>query len=162
MAENKTKVTTASTSDFIDGLADAQRRSDCKKVAKLMQKATGAKPKMWGPSIVGFGSYHYTYESGRSGDGPIVGFSPRAQALTLYLTGAVQGGDKLLGSLGKFKNGKGCLYIKRLEEVDETVLEQLVTRSVEYVRKTNPRRSEAERRPLRARQATSRLSLLNA
>ncbi len=138
MAENKTKATTASASDFIDGVADAQRRADCKKVAKLMQKATGAKPKMWGPSIVGFGSYHYTYESGRSGDAPIVGFSPRAQALTLYLTGAVQRGDDLLGSLGKFKNGKGCLYIKRLEDVDETVLAQLVTRSVEYVRKTYP------------------------
>src|SRR5215469_3951902 len=107
MAENKTKERTASTSDFIDGVADAQRRADCKKVAKLMQNATGAKPKMWGPSIVGFGSYHYTYESGRIGDAPIVGFSPRAQALTLYLTGAVQRGDDLLARLGKFKNGKG-------------------------------------------------------
>src|SRR5215469_16499763 len=106
MAENKTKERTASTSDFIDGVADSQRRADCKKVAKLMQNATGAKPKMWGPNV-GFDSYHYTYESGRIGDAPIVGFSPRAQALTLYLTGAIQRGDDLLARLGKFKNGKG-------------------------------------------------------
>jgi hypothetical protein len=138
MAENKTQATAGSVSAFIGAVSDPQRRADCKAVAKLMQKVTGEKPKLWGTSIVGFGSYHYVYDSGREGDAPLAGFSPRAQALTLYVMAGFAGADDLLARLGKFKTGTACLYLKRLADVDQEVLEQLIARSVAHLRKTHP------------------------
>jgi hypothetical protein len=129
MADNKTKPTKLSVPAFIDAVTDATRRSDAKALVKLMQKSTGEKPKMWGPSIVGFGSYHYKYESGREGDMPLVGFSPRKAAAVLYLAG-LSDSEALLAKLGKHTTGKGCLYIKKLADVDQKVLEALVDKSV--------------------------------
>jgi hypothetical protein len=130
MADNKTKATGVSVAAFIDGLTDEARRADAKVLVKLMQRATGEKPKMWGPSIIGFGSYHYAYESGREGDMPIVGFSPRKGATVVYgLRGAGEA-DALLAKLGKYTTGKGCVYIKKLADVDGKVLEALVAESV--------------------------------
>ena len=131
MAEPKTKETTESVSAFLDGVADKQRRNDCYKVVDIMKAATKEEPKMWGPSIVGFGRYHYKGASGREGEWPIIGFSPRKAALTLYLMGGVlDSAPDLMERLGKHKNSKGCLYIKKLEDVDVAVLKKLVAQSV--------------------------------
>lgn len=138
MAELKTKKTEASVGDFLDAVKDETRRADCKSVARLLQKVTGEKPKMWGASIVGFGTYHYVYESGRAGDWPVAGFSPRAQALTLYIMSGFDGEPALMAKLGKYKTGKSCLYLKSLADVDIKVLEQLIARSVEYIRRKYP------------------------
>jgi hypothetical protein len=127
MAGNKTKPTQLSVAAFIDALTDETRRADAKVLVKLMQKATGEKPKMWGPSIVGFGSYHYKYESGREGDAPLAGFSPRKAATVLY---GMTRSAVLLAQLGKHTTGKGCLYIKKLADVDQNILEALVLASV--------------------------------
>jgi len=126
MAENKTKATKASVAGFIAALPDA-KRGDAKTLVKMMQAATAEKPKLWGPSIVGFGSRHYVYDSGREGDMPVVAFSPRKPALVLYI-GAV--GDPLLDKLGKYTTGKGCLYIKQLADVDLKVLDKLIVKAV--------------------------------
>ncbi len=134
MAENKTKPTTISVPAFLDACADEVRRADAKALAKLMQKVTGNKPSMWGPSIVGFGSHHYIYESGREGDMPIVGFSPRKAANVLYGTIGFAGADALLAKLGKYTTGKGCLYIKKLADVDVKVLETLIKKAVAATR----------------------------
>jgi hypothetical protein len=135
MAENKTKPTKLSVGAFIDALTDKTKRADAKALVKLMQGATGEKPKMWGPSIIGFGSYHYTYESGREGDIPLAGFSPRKAATVLYgITGSNDSGA-LLAKLGKHTTGKGCLYIKKLADVDRKVLEGLVVKSVAATRR---------------------------
>ena len=130
MADNKTKPTKLSAAAFIDALTGQTRRADAKALVKLMQSATGEKPKMWGPSIVGFGSHHYKYESGREGDMPLAGFSPRKGATVLYgLMGSGES-EALLAKLGKHTTGKGCLYIKKLADVDQKVLEALVVKSV--------------------------------
>jgi hypothetical protein len=130
MAENKTKPTQLSVAACIDKVTDQARRTDAKALVKLMQNATGEKPKMWGPSIIGFGSHHYTYESGREGDAPLAGFSPRKAATVLYgVTGFDESGE-LLAKLGKHSTGKGCLYIKKLGDVDPKVLEKLVVKAV--------------------------------
>ena len=126
MAENKTKPTTISVPAFLDACADEARRTDAKALTKLMQKVTGNEPAMWGPSIVGFDSYHYTYESGREGDMLIVGFSPRKTANVLYGTIGFDGAEAVLAKLGKHTTGKGCLYIRKLEEVDAKVLQQVL------------------------------------
>ena len=128
MAELKTKVTKASVEKFIEGIKDERKREDCFLLLKIMKKATRAEPKMWGPSIIGFGDYRYKYESGREGDWFIAGFSPRAQNLTLYMLGGMDG--QALKKLGKYKTGKGCLYINKLEDVDLQVLNELITGSV--------------------------------
>jgi len=127
MAENKTKPTKLSVSTFIDAITDPSRRSDAKALVKLMQKAAGEKPKMWGPSIIGFGSYHYTYDSGREGDMPVVAFSPRKAATVLY---GLSDAEALLPKLGKHTRGKGCLYIKKLADVDQKVLETMAAKAV--------------------------------
>jgi hypothetical protein len=134
VAENKTKPTTISVPEFLDACTDAERRADAKALAKLMQSVTGDEPTMWGPSIVGFGSYHYIYESGREGDMPIVGFSPRKAANVLYGTIGFAGAEELLAKLGKHTTGKGCLYIKKLAEVDLKVLKTLVEKAVAATR----------------------------
>jgi hypothetical protein len=135
MAELKTKVNKANVDKFIKSVKDEQTRDDCFKIAEIMQKATKAEPKMWGTSIVGFGSYHYKGASGREGDWFITGFSPRKQNLTLYLMGGFEDHEELLGSLGKHSLGRGCLYIKRLKDVDIKVLKKLVIRSVKQMQK---------------------------
>lgn len=127
MAENKTKPTTLSVSAFIDAITDQGRRADAKALVKLMQKAAGEKPKMWGPSIIGFGSHHYTYDSGREGDMPLIAFSPRKAATVLY---GLSSAETLLPKLGKHTRGKGCLYIKKLEEVDQKVLETMAAKAI--------------------------------
>src|ERR1022692_297528 len=130
MAENKTKPTKQSVAEFIDALTDETRRADAKALLKLMQSATSEKPQMWGPSIIGFGSYHYTYESGREGDMPLAGFSPRKAATVLYGVTGFSDAEALLAKLGKYSTGKGCLYIKKLADVDHKVLESLAVKSV--------------------------------
>lgn len=138
MAQNKTQATKASVAAYLAAIADESRRKDCKAVAALMQKVTGCKPKMWGPSIVGFDSYHYTYDSGREGDSCVVGFSSRKTDLVLYLTTGFDKAKPLLAKLGKHKAAKACLYIKRLADVDVGVLEKLVQQSVAEMRKGYP------------------------
>jgi hypothetical protein len=138
MAENKTKPTKLSVAAFIDALTDETKRADAKALVKLMQSATGEKPKMWGPSIIGFGTYHYTYESGREGDMPLAGFSPRKAATVLYGMMGCSDSEALFAKLGKHTTGKGCLYIKKLADVDRQVLEALVARSVAATRARRP------------------------
>lgn len=130
MAENKTKPTTASVPAFIAALSDEVRQADARALVKLMQAASGEKPKMWGPSIVGFGSCHYVYDSGREGDMPLVSFSPRKAATVIYSALSGKGAPALLARLGKHTTGKGCLYIKRLADIDIGVLQQLVVAAV--------------------------------
>ena len=126
MAENKTKQTEASVDDYIADITDEPRRRDCETLAKLMAKATGQPPKLWGLGIVGFGSYHYKYESGREGDMCLVGFASRKGDISLYGLNAGPNHEALLLKLGKHKMGKGCLYLKSLAGIDLKVLEQLV------------------------------------
>jgi hypothetical protein len=135
MAENKTQATKASVTAFVDKIADPAKRADAKALVKLMQKAAGEKPAMWGPSIVGFGCYHYVYESGREGDMPLVGFSPRKAATVLYVRAGTPGTEALLAKLGKHTAGKGCVYVKKLADVDEAVLEKLVAKCAVDMRK---------------------------
>ena len=133
MAELKTKPTTASVSAFLDAIEDDERRKDCLTVAKIMKKATGAEPRMWGPSIIGFGDHRYKYESGRELDWFLTGFSPRKRELTLYIMPGFERYDALMAKLGKYKTGKSCLYIKRLADIDLKVLQTLVESSVAHM-----------------------------
>jgi hypothetical protein len=130
MAENKTKPTEVSVSAFIEAITDGSKRADSKALAKLMRSASGEKPKMWGPLIIGFGSCHYKYDSGREGDMPLIGFSPRKAANVLYGVTGFTGAEALLAKLGKHTTGKGCLYIKKLADVDQKVLENIVVKAV--------------------------------
>jgi hypothetical protein len=134
VAENKTKPTEVSVAAFINAIADSTRRADAKALVKLMQNAAGERPKMWGPSIIGFGNYHYRYDSGRQGDAPLIGFSPRKAASVLY--GLIGSSDSraLLPKLGKHTTGKGCLYIKKLSDVDQQVLEAMAAKSLAALR----------------------------
>ena len=134
MTENKTKPTQLSVAAFIDALTDQTKRADAKALVQLMQRATGEKPKMWGPSIIGFGSYHYKYDSGREGDMPVAGFSPRKAATVLYGITGFSGAEALLAKLGKHTTGKGCLYIRKLADVDRKVLEELAGMAVTAAR----------------------------
>ena len=133
MAEIKTRKNDDSVEDFIAGIDDDRKREDAKTLLGIMEKVTGDKPHMWGPSIIGFGDQHYKYESGREGDWFKIGFSPRKQNLTLYVTDYIPANDPLFGKLGKFTTGKSCIYIKRLEDVDTGILEKLVKRSYDNV-----------------------------
>ncbi len=133
MAELKTKPNELIVKKFLDRLEDKQRREDCYTVLEIMQEVTQAEPKMWGASIVGFGDYHYKYDSGHEGDTFIVGFSPRKQNLTLYLTGGLVQQEELLKQLGKYKAGKGCLYINKLEDVKVEVLKEMVAKAIETI-----------------------------
>jgi hypothetical protein len=139
MAGNKTKPTELSVAAFIDAVTDPTKRADAKALVKLMQDAAGEKPKMWGPSIIGFGSCHYRYESGREGDMPRIGFSPRKTATVLYNVIESSDSKALLAKLGKHTTGKGCLYIKKLADVDQKVLEAMVVTSLAALRARNPR-----------------------
>jgi Domain of unknown function (DU1801) len=134
MAKLKTQKTNASVSAFLKGIADDVRRKDCQTLVRIMKAAVGTAPKMWGSSIVGFGHYHYKYASGRENDGFLAGFSPRKQDLTIYLMSGIDRHDTLLTRLGKFKTAKSCLYIKRLADVDMSVLEALIAESVKHMK----------------------------
>ncbi len=134
MAEPKTKPTGASVTAFVAAIEDPEKRKDVKKIAGMMRRATRSRAKLWGPSIVGYGRYHYEYPSGQSGDWMLTGYSPRKQALTVYIMCGFEPFKPLLNRLGKYKTGKSCLYIKRLSDVDEGVLEELITQSVELMR----------------------------
>jgi hypothetical protein len=130
MAQNKTKPTSANVAAFIEAVPDETKRADARALIKLMQSASGEKPKMWGPSIIGFGSIPYKYDSGREGDMPLIGFSPRKAASVLYGVTGFSGADALLAELGKHTTGKGCLYIKKLADVDQKVLESMIAKAV--------------------------------
>ena len=135
MAENKTKETRASVAAFLNAVDDPRKRADARRIAAMMRRATGNNAKMWGSSLVGYGKYHYKYDSGREGDFMLTGFSPRKQNLTIYIMPGFDEFPALMNKLGKYKTGKSCLYINKLEDVDEKVLEQLITRSVNVMRK---------------------------
>ena len=137
MAENKTQPTGQSVREFLDAISDEKKRRDSYTILELMRHVTGLEPQMWGGSLVGFGSYHYKYASGREGDSFLTGFSPRKEALSLYIMSGFEQYTGLLERLGKYKTGKACLYVKKVEDIDLEALEELVRRSVEHVRETN-------------------------
>ena len=138
MAEVKTKLTEQTIESFLDKIPDEKARNDCYTITRLMEKVTGEKPKMWGTAIIGFGQYHYKYDSGREGDICLTGFSPRKGNLSLYVLAGSEGQEELLAKLGKHKTGKGCLYIKKLDDVDINVLESLIIRSFDLLKKKHP------------------------
>ncbi len=135
MAESKTKATNASVEKYLAAIEDDARRADCRALSELMRKVTGEAPKMWGTSIVGFGSYHYKYESGREGNSCAAGFSSRKGDITIYLMASDPDREKLLAQLGTHKTGKACLYVRRMSDVDPKVLEKLIAGSVAAVRR---------------------------
>lgn len=130
MAKNKTTETVASVTEFVSAVKDPVKRADSFTIIELMQSITGFEAKMWGPSIIGFGSYHYVYESGREGDMPLVGFSPRSSALVFYMSGSLENREKYLAELGKHKTEKGCIYIKKLSEINISVLKKMIEATV--------------------------------
>lgn len=132
MAKNKTTENNLNVSDYVSKITDTTKQSDFQKVIELMQKISGFEPKMWGTAIVGFGSYHYVYESGREGDAPIIGCSARVNAITLYLGTNFENREELLNQLGKYKSSKSCLYLKKLEDINSKVLETMIKNSIEY------------------------------
>lgn len=134
MADLKTKPTDVEVEDFLATVAE-KHREDCVELLALMRRATGEEPRMWGPSIVGFGSYHYRYESGREGDWFLAGFSPRKKDLTVYVMAGFEGHDELMGRLGRHKTGVSCLSLRSLGDVDLSVLEELVRESTAVVRR---------------------------
>jgi len=134
MGELKTKPTNASVEKFLNQIPDETRREDCFKIAKMMEEITGCKPKMWGPSIVGFDSYHYKYASGQEGDWPIAAFSPRKTDLTLYILPGFQESKELMDALGKHRTGRSCLYIKRLSDINVPTLKKLIRQSVKRMK----------------------------
>jgi len=138
MAQNKTQPTPQKVSEFIAGIEDTRKRAECRELMKLMRETTGKRAKMWGASIVGFGNYHYKYASGREGDFFLTGFSPRKQALTIYIINGFEPHTELMQKLGKFKVGKSCLYVKTLDDIDRSILTKLVKASVAYMRKKYP------------------------
>jgi hypothetical protein len=135
VVENKTRPGKQSVTAFVNRIDDKQKRADVKRVAAMMGKATGARATMWGSAIVGYGQYHYQYASGREGDFMLTGYSPRKQALTVYIIPGFKPFESLMTKLGKYKTGKSCLYLKRLSDVDEAVLERLISESVKHMRK---------------------------
>lgn len=134
MSDNKTKVTAASVADYIASRAQAQQGKDCHALMDLLEQLTGQPAKMWGPSIVGYGSYRYTYDSGRSGEAPLTGFAIRGRELVLYLSVDSEEQQALLARLGKHKMGKSCLYFKQLAELDSSALQQLIAGSIAELR----------------------------
>ena len=138
MAELKTQKNDASVENFLSTVSDETQRADSYKLLEIFAKQTGEEPRMWGSAIVGFGQYHYKYESGREADWMLAGFSPRKAALTLYLSTGFEMDQDLLSKLGKHKLGKGCLYIKRLSDIDEDTLKLLITASYQEMKQRNP------------------------
>lgn len=137
MAELKTKPNAANVEDFLKQVENPKKREDSFKILTLMKEITGAEPVMWGPSIIGFGTYRYKYESGREADWFLTGFSPRKQNLTLYIMSGFKKYDELLSKLGKYKTGKSCLYINKIEDIDIEVLKEMIENSVKYLKSRN-------------------------
>lgn len=137
-AANKTRPTTMSVTAFINAVENETRRRDAKTLLAMMKKVTGEKAKMWGPSIIGFGEYHYKYESGREGDMLAVGFSPRKANMVLYVLGSLGADEPMLKKLGPYKHGKSCLYVNSLDKVDVTILEKIVAKSYKQTKKNWP------------------------
>ena len=137
MAKNKTIETQNSVADFLTTITDEKKRKDCSAIINIIAKHTGLEPKMWGTSIIGFGTYHYKYESGREGDAPLAALSPRVNAITLYLSNVKEKAD-LLKKLGKHKIGGGCIYIQKLEDIDKTILTKMVDNSIKHLRSKYP------------------------
>lgn len=135
MSENKTKPTDVNVDDFLNEIDNPAQKQDTLKIIKMMKEITGEKPKLWGDSIIGFGEYRYKYASGREGDWFLTGVSPRKNNITLYLSYGFENHSDLMGELGKYKTGKACLYIKKLEDVNEAALKKLISRSAEEVKK---------------------------
>lgn len=135
---NQTVETKASVAAFFKTIKDEKRRKDCVALAKLITDSTGFEAKMWGPAIVGFGSYHYVYESGREGDAPLAGFSSRVNAIALYLSSSFDKRDELLPKFGKYKSAKACIYIQQLEDIDTNILIKMVKNSMAHVKKKYP------------------------
>ena len=142
MAEAKTKPTNQSVKEFLNAIADEERRADCFAVAKIMEEITGEKPTMWGPSIVGFGTYHYKYASGREGDWPRTGFSPRKKDLTVYLMMGYAKHVELMEKLGKHSGAKSCLYIKRLSDIHVPTLKKLIKVSLKDLKEHTKRQTK--------------------
>jgi nucleoid DNA-binding protein len=136
--QNKTQITDASVDEHLMQIEDEQKRADCFKIKEMMERIVGAPAQMWGTSIIGFGKYHYKYESGREGDFMRSGFAARKANIVLYIMSGFSEYDSLLEQMGKHKHGKGCLYIKRLSDIDESILEEIVTRSVAYMAQKYP------------------------
>jgi hypothetical protein len=137
MAENKTKPTKASVANFLEKKASAEQLADCKELVKLFRELTGKPAKIWGPSIVGFDTYHYVYPSGREGDAPLIGFAPRGRELVLYMFGCREA-KPLMGRFGKYRAGAGCIYIRKLDDVDRGVLRKLAQMSIAELRRLYP------------------------
>ena len=139
MAKNKTTETESSVVDFVNAFVeDESKRNDAFELIKIIQEVTLFEPKMWGPSIIGFGSYHYKYASGHEGDAPLVGFSPRKSAISLYIYIVPENREELLSKLGKHKSSKGCIYIKKLADIDIEVLKNIISLSLEHLKKLYP------------------------
>ena len=138
MAKNKTTENNLSIVNFLNGVEEKTKRDDSFELCKTMNKATGFEPKMWGTAIIGFGTYHYKYDSGREGDAPLVGFSPRKDALALYFSSEFKDRDELLNKFGKHKTGKACVYIKKLADIDQTILEVMIKNSVNHIQNLYP------------------------
>jgi hypothetical protein len=130
----KTTETTLSVKDFIKKIPEAERQKDALAIVDIMEKQSGFPAKMWGPAIIGFGSYHYVYESGHEGDAPLVGFSPRKNEFALYLSSAFEKRDELLKQLGKHKSAKACVYIKKIEDVNVAVLKKMIAASLKHTK----------------------------
>lgn len=135
---NKTTETENSVTDFLNSVVDETKRADSFQLVKIMEKQTGFEAKMWGPSIVGFGSYHYKYESGREGDAPLVGFSPRAKEISLYLSQGFTEKQALLQHFGKHRTGAGCIYVKKLQDINIEILGKMIASSVKYLQQKYP------------------------
>lgn len=135
MSKNKTTETGKSVEDFINAVENEQKRKDSFRLIELMQKTSGQPPKMWGPTIIGFGNYHYKYESGHEGDAPLLGFSPRKTAISLYVFTGLEEHEHLLKDLGKFMMGKACIYIKKLSDISEPQLIKLMKATIDFLQK---------------------------
>jgi hypothetical protein len=138
MAKKKTAETAQSVTGFIKKVADETKRDDSYEIIKLMSKETGLKPKMWGPSIIGFGTYHYKYDSGHEGDAPRIAFSPRSTAIVLYMASDLKKKEAFLKKFGKHKTTKGCVYIKKLADINMEVLKEMIAHSVSYMKTKYP------------------------
>jgi len=138
MAKNKTTENTLSVEDFINSVKDETKRKDCFSLIELMKKLTKLEPKMWGASIVGFGSHHYKYESGHEGDSPNIAFSPRASSIAIYLSGYFKDREILLEKFGKHKTDKGCINIKTLADIDTTILKEMITNHLLFIKELYP------------------------
>jgi hypothetical protein len=138
MAKNKTTETTNSVRGYLDNIPNEKRRKDCTEIVELIKNVTGLEPRMWGTGIIGFGTYHYKYDSGHEGDAPLAGLASRVNAIVLYLAASPEQREKFLQQLGKHKTGKGCIYIQKLEDIDTKVLGKIAINSVEYLQRIYP------------------------